>query len=81
VNQWDITASKNWYPSKNTRLQFRADFINAFNHTQLDPGSIQNVCTVAVTAADCTASTGNFGKITGTRAPREIQLGVKFFWN
>ena len=27
-------ASKNWYPSKNTRLQFRADFINAFNHTQ-----------------------------------------------
>lgn len=81
VNQWDITASKNWYPSKNTRLQFRADFINALNHTQLDPGSIQNVCTVAVTATDCTASTGNFGKITGTRAPREIQLGVKFFWN
>ena len=81
VNQWDITASKNWYPSKNTRLQFRADFINALNHTQLDPGSIQNVCTVATTAADCTASTGNFGKITGTRAPREIQLGVKFFWN
>ncbi|MBX7185644.1 MAG: hypothetical protein K1Y01_10915, partial [Vicinamibacteria bacterium] len=81
VNQWDITASKNWYPSKNTRLQFRADFINALNHTQLDPGAIQNVCTVAVTAADCTASTGNFGKITGTRAPREIQLGIKFFWN
>ena len=81
VNQWDITASKNWYPSKNTRLQFRADLINALNHTQLDPGSIQNVCTVAVTATDCTASTGNFGKITGTRAPREIQLGVKFFWN
>jgi hypothetical protein len=81
VNQWDITASKNWYPSKNTRLQFRADFINALNHTQLDPGSIQNVCTVAVTAADCSASTGNFGKITGARAPREIQLGVKFFWN
>jgi hypothetical protein len=81
VNQWDITASKNWYPSKSTRLQFRADFINAFNHTQLDPNAIQNVCTVAVTATDCTASTGNFGKITGTRAPREIQLGIKFFFN
>lgn len=39
------------------------------------------VCTVATTAADCTASAGNFGKLTGTRAPREIQLGVKFFWN
>ncbi len=81
VNQWDITASKNWYPSKNTRLQFRADFINALNHTQLDPGSIQNVCSVATTATDCTASTGNFGKLTGTRAPREIQLGIKFFFN
>ena len=81
VNQWDLTFSKNWYPSKNTRLQFRADLINALNHTQFDPNSIQNVCTVATTATDCTASTGNFGKLTGTRAPREIQLGVKFFWN
>lgn len=81
VNQWDITLSKNWYPSKATRLQFRADFINAFNHTQFDPGSINNSCSVATTATSCAASTGNFGKITGTRAPREIQLGVKFFWN
>lgn len=81
VNQWDLTLSKNWYPTKKTRLQFRADFINAFDKVQFDPNTIQNVCTVAVTAADCTASTGNFGKLTGTRAPREIQLGVKFFWN
>jgi len=81
VNQWDITASKNWYPSKTTRLQFRADFINAFNHTQLDPAAIQNVCTVVVAATDCSSSTANFGKITGTRAPREIQLGIKFFFN
>ena len=81
VNQWDITLSKNWYPSKATRLQFRADFINAFNHTQLDPALIQNVCNVATSATDCSTSTANFGKITGTRAPREIQLGVKLFWN
>jgi hypothetical protein len=81
VNQWDITLSKNWYPSKSTRLQFRADFINAFNHTQLDPNLIQNVCTVAVTANSCAASTGSFGQITGTRAPREIQLGLKLSWN
>jgi hypothetical protein len=81
VNQWDLTLSKNWYPSKTTRLQFRADFINALNKTQFDPATIQNTCTVAVTATDCSTSTGNFGKLTGTRAPREIQLGVKFFWN
>jgi hypothetical protein len=81
VNQWDITLSKNWYPSKSTRLQFRADFINAFNHTQFDPSAIQNVCNVATTATDCSTSTANFGKITGTRSPREIQLGIKLFWN
>ncbi|HET9314832.1 MAG TPA: hypothetical protein VFQ51_04545, partial [Vicinamibacteria bacterium] len=81
VNQWDITLSKNWYTSKTTRLQFRADFINAFNHTQLEPANIQNVCTVATTATSCATSSGNFGQITGTRAPREIQLGLKFSWN
>ena len=29
---------------RSVRLQFRADFINAFNHTQLDPARIQNTC-------------------------------------
>jgi hypothetical protein len=81
VNQWDVTLSKNWYPTKGTRLQFRADFINAWNHTQLDPTAIQNSCSVGVGDTSCANSGGNFGKITGTRAPREIQLGVKFFFN
>ena len=81
VNQWDITMSKNFYPSTKTRLQLRADLINAFNHTQWDPTNIQNVCSVAATATSCAASTGNFGRITGTRAPREIQLGLRFTWN
>jgi hypothetical protein len=81
VHQWDITLSKNFYPSAKTRLQFRMDLINAFNHTQLNPENIQNVCTVGVTATSCAASTGSFGQITNTRAPREIQLGLKFYWN
>ncbi|MGC1952237.1 MAG: hypothetical protein WA970_06640, partial [Gammaproteobacteria bacterium] len=62
------------------RLQFRADFINAFNHTQLDPAQIQNTCSSV--AADLTCTTGgSFGQITGTRSPREIQLGVRLSWN
>jgi hypothetical protein len=81
VHQWDITLSKNFYPSTKTRLQFRADLINAFNHTQWDPALIQNTCVVAATATSCAGSTGNFGRITGTRAPREIQLGLRFTWN
>lgn len=81
VKQTDLTLSKNWYPSQKLRVQVRADVINAFNTTQFDPGSIQNTCTVATTATDCSTSSGNFGKLTGTRAPREIQFGIKLFWN
>jgi hypothetical protein len=69
VHQWDITLSKNWYPVQELRLQFRADFINAFNHTQLDPAQVQNSSTQA-----------RFGQIIGTRAPREIQLGFRVSW-
>ncbi len=81
VNQWDITLSKNWYPSKSTRLQFRADFINAFNQTQLDPNGIQNVCAAAVSNPTCAVAGSTFGQITATRSPREIQLGLRFTWN
>jgi hypothetical protein len=78
VHQWDITFSKNWYVPQGVRVQFRADFINAFNQTQFDPGTIQNVCNAG---ADLTCTTtGNFGKLTGTRAPREIQLGFRVAW-
>jgi hypothetical protein len=81
VHQWDITLSKNWYPTPKARVQLRADLINAFNHTQLNPDNIQNTCTVAVTATSCAASTGSFGQITGARNPREVQLALKFYWN
>jgi hypothetical protein len=81
VNQWDITLSKNFYPARGTRLQFRADFINAFNHTQLDPNGIQNVCAAAVSDPTCAVPGSSFGQITATRSPREIQLGLRLSWN
>jgi hypothetical protein len=78
VHQWDITLSKNWYAPQGIRVQFRADFINAFNQTQFDPATIQNTCTPG---ADLTCTTaGRFGQLTGTRAPREIQLGLRVAW-
>lgn len=80
VNQWDVTLSKNWYLPSNVRLQFRADFINAFNHTQFDPNSIQNTCP-SNPAPTCVVAGNNFGRLTGTRAPREIQLGLRLMWN
>jgi hypothetical protein len=81
VHQWDVTLSKNWYPGGKTRLQFRADFINAFNHTQLDPNLIQNTCAASVTNPTCAVAGNAFGQITGTRNPREIQLGLRLTWN
>jgi Carboxypeptidase regulatory-like domain len=79
VNQWDLTLSKSWFLSKDVRLQLRADFINAFNHTQLDPTAIQNVCPSSPSAT-CVVAGSSFGQITGARSPREIQLGLRLNW-
>ena len=78
VHQWDMTLSKNWYAAQALRFQFRVDLINAFNQTQFDPATIQNTCTSGADLACTTA--GRFGQLTGTRAPREIQLGFRVMW-
>jgi hypothetical protein len=81
-NQTDLALSKNWTFNGNQRVQFRADFINAFNHTQwfADPSAngLDNTCTTSLTT--CNPSTDTFGQIIAARAPREIQLGLKFNW-
>jgi hypothetical protein len=81
-NQTDLSISKNWTFNRTQRIQFRADAINAFNHTQwaADPqaNGLDNTCTVSLTTCNTPADT--FGQILSTRAPREIQLGLKFYW-
>ena len=81
-NQTDLALSKNWAFKGTQRIQFRAELINAFNHTQwqADPNvnGLDNTCTVSLTT--CNPSTDTFGQILNTRAPREIQLGFKFYW-
>jgi hypothetical protein len=81
-NQTDLSIAKNWTFSHAARVQFRADMINAFNHTQwqADPNvnGLDNTCTVSLTT--CNPSNDTFGQILGTRAPREIQLGFKVYW-
>jgi Carboxypeptidase regulatory-like domain/TonB dependent receptor len=82
-NQWDITLSKNWYPSGKTRLQFRADFINAFNHTQFtfSPTDLTFTCNAGPTDPTCAVAGSPFGQFVNARLPREIQLGLKLYWN
>ncbi|WP_158945998.1 hypothetical protein [Granulicella sp. S190] len=52
-----------------TRLQFRGEFFNAFNHPQFAP-------------PDTGVNDGNFGKITSTNAnsSRQVQLALKFIY-
>jgi Carboxypeptidase regulatory-like domain len=81
-NQTDLSISKNWTFNRTQRIQFRADAINAFNHTQwlADPqaNGLDNTCTISLTT--CNTPLDTFGQIIATRAPREIQLGLKFYW-
>jgi hypothetical protein len=81
-NQTDLSISKNWTFNGTERLQFRADAINAFNHTQwvADPtaSGLGNTCTTSLTT--CNPPTGTFGQILAARASREIQFGIKFYW-
>ncbi len=43
INNWDITVSKNFTIRERIKLQFRADFFNAFNHPQYTPGLLDSV--------------------------------------
>lgn len=74
-NQTDLALSKNFYPIGDTRLQFRADMINAFNHTQFT-----TVDTACLTLTSCVVGNTTFGTVTAARASREVQLSLKLYW-
>lgn len=63
---WNLSLFKKFLfsESRGSSMEFRAEFFNAFNHTEF-----QNVST--------TLTNGNFGAITSAHDPREIQLGLK----
>lgn len=77
-NQTDLAMSKNFY-AWGKRLQFRADAINAFNHTQFT--TVNADCSGAPASATSCAFTGStVGNITGARNPREFQFSLKLYW-
>ena len=63
VNQWDLTLSKNWYPREAFRIQFRAEMINAFNHTQFT--TLNTSCPNTATSLSCVSAGSRFGQLTG----------------
>lgn len=68
VDTWDISAVKNFLITEKWRLQFRAEFLNAMNHSNL--------------AAPNTAPTNTlFGQVTSTVGfPRYIHFGLKLMY-
>ncbi len=84
IDNWDMAVFKNFRFSETTNLQLRVEMFNVFNHPQyLNPGTAARFSTVAGAAATSfpatyTQTEPTFGVITGTRDPRNIQLGVKF---
>lgn len=69
-NNWDLGIQKEFsLPiSEQSRLQFRGEFFNAFNHAQFGTPD---------------ANTGDgtrFGRISSAQAPRLIQVALKLLW-
>jgi hypothetical protein len=73
VNNWDLTAYKNFVVKERFRTQFRAEFYNAFNHTQFT-----SVDSTARFDAQLRQVNTQFGQVTATRPSRRIQLALRF---
>jgi hypothetical protein len=68
-DNWNLSLFKAFVFSeeRGSKLEFRAEFFNAWNHTEFN-----NVST--------TFSASNFGAVTSAHDPREIQLGLKLYF-
>jgi Carboxypeptidase regulatory-like domain/TonB-dependent Receptor Plug Domain len=64
---WDLSAIKNNKITERLSFQFRAEFFNAFNHT--------NFSTI-----NTTLGAGQYGQVTATHDPRQIQFGGKLYF-
>ena len=73
---WDISFFKSFPVRESTRLEFRAEFFNAFNHA--NPEFTNPDTIVENTSTELGSST--FGFPAYTRPPRQIQLALKFYF-
>ena len=74
---WDLSAQKYWHLGEVTRLQFRAEWFNAFNHANFyAPNQFLGN---RVTNADGSYG-GSFGQISNAFPARDLQFAAKFYW-
>jgi len=77
LQEWDISLFKIFPIREQMRFEFRAEFFNAFNHVNPVfgiPGEISEEPTTLE------LGTTQFGYPAASRAPREIQLAMKFYF-
>jgi len=67
INNVDISIMKNTTISEGVRLQFRTEFFNAWNHTQLGTPEFE-------------LHRVDFGAISSAQAPRVVQMALKLIW-
>lgn len=76
LHEWDISILKDVAVTESMRLQLRGEFFNAFNQVNFsNPGA-----TLFGLTPSGDLSRTDFGRITGTRAARIIQVGLKFYY-
>jgi hypothetical protein len=76
TKNWDASLLKSFPIKENQRFEFRAEFYNLLNHANFlfaAPGP-QNGNNATVLGSS------TFGYVTAARAPRQIQLGLKFYY-
>ncbi len=83
--EWDLSLLKATQLTERARLQFRAEFFNVLNHTNLQTpnavvfssGAVVNATTGVITPA---VQSPTAGVITSAGASRQIQLGLKLLF-
>lgn len=75
LKQFDLALSKRWTIAERASVQFRSEFFNLFNHTNL------NTPNPVVYAAATGGPSPTAGVITSTATTsRQVQLGLKLLW-
>ncbi len=70
IDNYDMALLKNTTITENTKLQFRAEAFNVFNHTQFNnPSGLVN-----------NTGQGGFGFVTSSKDPRIMQVALKFLF-
>jgi Carboxypeptidase regulatory-like domain len=64
---WDISLQKNFQLTERFKLQFRSDFLNAFNRVNL-------------AAPNTTVATSTTGQITASQPARNVQFALKLYF-